>query len=143
MPGSTEAIFVGIDLSWIGNKRTSGGAVLRGNQKGSQLLDVTGQLASDDVEAYVQRNSAETTFVAIDAPLIITNSSGQRCCETMIGKYCGGRHASCHSSNRSLYPQSPSVLLASRLISQGFEHAPLADYEKQRVMLEVYPHQHS
>ena len=103
-------------------------------------MDVTGSLVSGGLLQYVKEHDSGTTFVAIDAPLIISNPEGQRRCETLVGNCYGGRHASCHTSNLSLYPQAASVTLASQLIKLGFRHAPLARSEDQRVMLEVYPH---
>ena len=137
-----EATFVGIDLAWRSDKNPSGGAVLRGNRQCARLIDITASLASSPaVLSYIENHATASVCVAIDAPLIIPNKTGQRPCETLIGKRYGARHASCHSSNLSLYPQAASVHLASQLVSRGFRHAPdLAHPENQLVMLEVYPH---
>jgi predicted RNase H-like nuclease len=137
-----EATFVGIDLAWRSDKNPSGGAVLRGNRQCARLMDITASLASSPaVLSYIENYATASVCLAIDAPLVIPNKTGQRPCETLIGKRYGARHASCHSSNLSLYPQAASVHLASQLVSRGFRHAPdLAHPENQRVMLEVYPH---
>jgi predicted RNase H-like nuclease len=137
-----EATFMGIDLAWRSEKNPSGGAVLRGDRQCARLMDLTASLAScPAVLSYIENHATASTYVAIDAPLIIPNKTGQRPCETSIGKRYSARHASCHSSNLSLYPQAASVHLASQLASRGFRHAPdLAHPESQRVMLEVYPH---
>ena len=142
MRSVTESVFIGIDLAWRGEKNPSGGAVLSGDRQCAQLVDMNPSLAScSAVIDYVDEYATASTFVAIDAPLIINNPEGQRCCETLIGKKYGGRHGSCHTSNLSLYPRATSVRLASLLISRGFRHASdPADTEKKRVMLEVYPH---
>jgi predicted RNase H-like nuclease len=137
-----EATFIGIDLAWRSEKNPSGGAVLKGDRQCARLMDVTASLAScSAVLSYIENHATVSTCVAIDAPLIIPNKTGQRPCETLIGKQYGARHASCHASNLSLYPQAASVQLASKLVSRGFRHAPdLAHPKNQRVMLEVYPH---
>jgi predicted RNase H-like nuclease len=137
-----DSVFIGIDLAWRGEKNPSGAAVLRGDRRRAQLVEVDASLVSCSmVLAYVEEHATASTFVAIDAPLVIGNQEGQRHCETLIGNRYGARHASCHTSNLSLYPQAASVHLASQLISQGFRHAPdLGHPENQRVMLEVYPH---
>jgi predicted RNase H-like nuclease len=137
-----EATFIGIDLAWRSEKNPSGGAVLRGDRQCARLMDLTSSLAScPAVLSYIENHSSGSTCVAIDAPLIIPNKTGQRPCETLIGKLYGARHASSHSSNRLLYPHAGSVLLASQLVSRGFRHAPdLKHLENQRVMVEVYPH---
>jgi len=137
-----EAAFIGIDLAWRSEKNPSGGAVLRGDRQGARLMDVITSLAScPAVLSYIENHATASTCVAIDAPLIIRNKTGQRPCETLIGKQYGARHASCHTSNLALYPQAASVHLASQLISRGFRHAAdFAHPKNQRVMLEVYPH---
>jgi predicted RNase H-like nuclease len=137
-----EATFIGIDLAWRSEKNPSGGAVLRGNRQCARLMDLTSSLAScQAVLSYTEKHATRSTCVAIDAPLIIPNKTGQRPCETLIGKQYGARHASYHSSYRLLYPHAGSVHLASQLVSRGFRHAPeLKHLENQRVMLEVYPH---
>lgn len=116
--------------------------MLKGDRQRARLVDVNASLAScSAVLDYVNEHATASTFVAIDAPLIINNQKGQRRCETLISKRYAGRHGSCHSSNLSQYLQATSVHLAAQLISRGFRHAPdLAHPENQRVMLEVYPH---
>lgn len=137
-----EATFIGIDLAWRSEKNPSGGAVLRGDRQSARLTDLTASLPScQAVLSYIENHATGSTCVAIDAPLIMPNKTGQRPCESLISEQYGARHASCHSSNRSLYPEAASVHLASQLISRGFRHAPeLKHLENQWVMLEVYPH---
>jgi predicted RNase H-like nuclease len=137
-----EASFIGMDLAWRSEKNPSGGAVLKGDRRCARLMDVTASLASSSaVLSYIENHATASTCVAIDAPLFIRNQKGQRPCETLIGKQYVARHAACHSSNLSLYPQAASVQLVSKLVSRGFRHAPdLAHPKNQRVLLEVYPH---
>jgi predicted RNase H-like nuclease len=46
-------------------------------------------LTLTEVEAFIARNTAERTVIAIDAPLVIPNSSGQRLCELARSRQCG------------------------------------------------------
>jgi predicted RNase H-like nuclease len=142
MLGMTESVFIGIDLAWRGDKNPSGGAVLRGDRQSAQLVDVNSSLGSySAVLSYINEHATASTFVAIDAPLIVNNRKGQRRCETLIGEDYGARHASCHTSNLTLYPRPAGVDLAKQLALRGFRHASdPQDTEKQRVMFEVYPH---
>jgi predicted RNase H-like nuclease len=135
-----ESAFIGVDLAWRGGNRSSGVAVLKGDLHKAELKDIEILGRLEEIIKYIDRHSEETTFVAIDAPLIINNPDGQRKCETEISKFYGDRHASCHTSNLSLYPNADSVRLASDLLSRGFVHAPSAGPGDKRVMLEVYPH---
>jgi len=76
--------------------------------------------------------------VAIDAPLIIENNSGQRDCERALSKKYGSRKSSCHASNKSLYPNAPSTALANYLSERGFAH--LGRPNEERWQIECYPH---
>lgn len=135
-----ETAFIGIDLAWRG-KKPSGGAVLKGDRRCARLIEVAPLLSYAAVLAFLETHAKDPSVVAIDAPLVICNQTGQRRCETLIGKHYGARHASCHTSNLSLYPDPDSIHLASHLISHGFRHAPdITHPGHKRVMLEVYPH---
>src|SRR5580693_3140182 len=133
----SEATFIGIDLAWRG-RNPSGGCVLTGDRRRARLVNVDASLAScSAVLTYIDNHAAASTYVAIDAPLIIRNETGQRPCETLIGKRYGARHASCHSSNLLLYPNALGVDLASQLISRGYKHAlDGTRTENERVILE-------
>ena len=75
--------------------------------------------------------------IAIDAPLVIPNDSGQRLCEKLIGREYSARKVSCHTSNQSLYPNADSVSLSRALESRGYGHLAGSDRQWQ---LECYPH---
>ncbi len=75
------------------------------------------------------------TGIAIDAPLIIENATGQRLCEKEIGVAYGSRKASCHTSNTSLYLAANSVTLSKSLSKLGFSHITGIKWQ-----IECYPH---
>ncbi len=80
-------------------------------------------------------------MVAIDAPLIITNTTGQRTCETVVGKRYGARNASCHTSNLTLHPNAAGVALMKELLKSGFKHFDINDHAQTgKLVAEVYPH---
>lgn len=134
-----HASFIGIDLAWLSHRNPSGAASLAGDAAGATLTATTGLLASlTEVQAFVAAHERESTTVAIDAPLIIENVGGQRACETLIGRAYGARHASCHTSNLTRYPDAASVRLARALVTSGYVHAGAG--RLPRVVLEVYPH---
>ncbi len=127
----------GVDLAWQSERNASAVAIgeieanvlhLRGAR--TDIRSLAGVKASlDSCEAL--------RGVAIDAPLIITNTSGQRPCEKLIGRAYGARKASCHPSNLSLYPNAASVQLAQHLAARGFAHLGKPE---SRWQLECYPH---
>ena len=129
---------IGIDLAWQSAKNTSAAAV--GNLDGNTLiihgltedLDSTGAII-DFISAH-----PDVEGIAIDAPLIINNVTGQRSCEKELSRVYGARKASCHTSNLTLYPDPPSVELANALLGGGFEHLGQPDHARWQI--ECYPH---
>jgi len=137
--------FIGVDLAWQSERNTSGAAVLTGSRSGARLATVSDPLTSiDEVVNFVRAHVNEKTVTAIDAPLIMPNRTGMRPCERLVTKRYGGRHAGCHPSNRSLYPDAGSVRLAEALVADGHVHAPGLTAKdlagSQPVIAEVYPH---
>lgn len=136
--------FIGVDLAWKSDKNHSGVIVMRGTLEGAEIIASSNGLATlSGVLEFVITHSTENTVVAIDAPLIITNQTGQRPCETLIGRRFGARDASAHTSNLKLYPNAGSVIFESMLRANGFSHQPCPSMDKQKPgkwCFEVYPH---
>jgi predicted RNase H-like nuclease len=135
-----EKVFIGVDLAWRSDRNNTGAAVISGDRRGAQLVVAADPIYRlEEVRQFVSAQSGSVTVVAVDAPLIIPNATGQRLCETAVGSRYGARHASCHTSNQRRYPASTSVALADGLVAQGYVHATEAQ-ESGRILLEVYPH---
>jgi predicted RNase H-like nuclease len=133
--------FIGIDLAWKSNRNPTGAAVLQGDRSGAQLEVVSTLRSFDEVLQFVRTHTAPETVLAIDAPLIVVNETGQRGCETLVGKRYGNRDASCHTSNTKLYPEAASVALTDKLLAEGFVHVQtLCEQRTGRILMEVYPH---
>ena len=133
--------FIGIDLAWQSDRNHTGAVALRGDRDGAELVAVSDSIRSlNEVRVFVTDHVADETVVAIDAPLIIENLTGQRPCETAVGRVYGRREASCHTSNRRLYPSAASIELAKELVAAGYIHAPTAGADADKILLEVYPH---
>lgn len=131
--------FLGIDLAWQSQRNPTGGAALSLNGGVLELTALAPPLRSlEAVQEFILAHATERTVVAVDAPLVIPNVSGQRICELEVSKRYGARHASCHASNLTLYPDAASVRLSVWLAERGFRHATATTSE--RTMLEVYPH---
>jgi predicted RNase H-like nuclease len=136
--------FIGVDLAWQSDKNHSGAAVLHGGADGASLVAISDRLLSiEAVVEFITSHADGDAAVAIDAPLIITNKTGQRPCETEVGRRFGRYKASAHTSNLTRYPHPGSVRLANALQRQGFSHdvAPRADqFRTGQWFFEVYPH---
>lgn len=135
--------FIGIDLAWQSDKNHSGGAVLHGDQGGLTVREFSSGLTNlNEVEAFIGWHTQHDTVVAIDAPLVIRNETGQRPCETEISSRFGAAHAGAHTSNLTLYPDAGSIKLAAYLESQGYQNCP-EPHERHlggKWFFEVYPH---
>lgn len=132
--------FIGVDLAWRSDRNHSGIAVLQGDSASASLVAVGDSIRDlSQVAQFISAHLSTDAVVAIDAPLVIANETGQRPCETAVGSRYGARDASCHTSNLRLYPDASSVTLARTLVQRGFRHAP-ESIGVERVMLEVYPH---
>lgn len=136
--------FIGVDLAWQSDRNPTGAAVLAGGINGASLVAVSDGLATiDAVVDFVAAHATDEAAIAIDAPLIIRNTGGQRPCETEIGRRFGRYKASAHTSNLSLYPNPGSLRLADALKRRGFSHeiAPPTDkFRGGKWFFEVYPH---
>jgi predicted RNase H-like nuclease len=139
-----ETTFIGVDLAWQSAKNHTGVAVARGDVQGATLVAYSDGLSSlEAVLEYVLAHTTSNTVVAIDAPLVLHNPTGQRPCERRISQRFGARHAGAHTSNLGLYPNAGSVRLAEWLQEAGFSHdvCPARDRERSgRWLFEVYPH---
>jgi predicted RNase H-like nuclease/cytidine deaminase len=137
----TTTTFIGIDLAWKSERNPTGVAVLQGDRQGARLTTLSTIYPEGSVAEFVAASATADTVVAIDAPLIIINETGQRVCETAVGKRYGSREASCHTTNLRLYPGASSVALTAELASHGFVHVdPMNPQPNGRMMAEVYPH---
>ncbi len=134
---------IGVDLAWQGGKNASGLALACGDSNGAEVVELRTETGMDAIVATIQDWSRldETVVVAIDAPLIIRNETGQRPCEREISKRFGRKHGGAHSTNRSKYPNATSVRLVTELEGIGFRHSPEDLFRRTgRWIFEVYPH---
>lgn len=136
----SEIIFIGVDLAWS-DRNPTGIAILRTSKTGTRLSAVHTVNGGVSIADFIRSHSTPHILVAIDAPLIITNTTGQRTCENEVGKRYGARNASCHTSNLTLRPNSAGVVLLKELMKSGFQHFDIDDpAQSGKLVAEVYPH---
>lgn len=124
---------LGIDLAWKG-KNCTGIAV--GEVVNGHLLVVELSSAPMTREQLLSQVKLwQPKGIAIDAPLIIPNQTGQRDCERQVGRQYGNKGACCHTSNLDLYPDALSVQLSRQLLAAGFTHQ-----QGKHWQIECYPH---
>ncbi len=136
--------FIGIDLAWSPKNQT-GIAVLEGDKKRASLKHVSCVQTDEEILAVVKQYAAlAPAFVAIDAPLIVSNKTGRRLAEALVAKQFAKYHAGAHPSNRTRFAAwgGPRGETVSKLLEKaGFSHKPNArKHELSNVFFEVYPH---
>ena len=133
-PGADD-VFVGIDLAW--STGWTGVAVV---DAAGRLLDSGRVRTDDEIASWVAGLRGHQAVVAVDAPLVVPNETGQRVPERLIGRAFGRFGASAHASNRTMLGggESRAMRLARRF---GWSVDPgLSAGAQQTVCLEVYPH---
>ena len=127
-------ILAGVDLAWRG---TNSSAVAVGRLRGTELSVLSIDTAVPGADRVFNQlvDIDGLIGIAIDAPLIIKNPSGQRSCETALGRIYGARKAACHAANVRLFPDADSVRLSERLVDCGFHHL-----RGDKWQIECYPH---
>lgn len=126
--------FVGIDLAW--STGWTGVAAL----DDSGRLVTSGRVRTDDgIAAWVRALDGRLGVVAVDAPLVVPQESGQRPAERLIGRTFGRHGASAHSANRRLLGDRPRAMRLAE--THGWSVDPgLRPSEDRTVCIEVYPH---
>lgn len=128
--------YVGIDLAWKATNR-SGLAVVDDEGR----LVASGAVKSDDeIDAWLSTYAPDLIAVAVDAPLVVPNETGQRVAEKLIGQAYGRYGASAYPANRSnpLFDPPRAETIAQRF---GWSVDPNTQVGSgTTVCIEVYPH---
>ncbi len=125
--------YVGVDLAW-GRQRPTGIAAL---DAAGRLVHVEAALTDDEILAAVAPFVADDCVVAFDAPLIVTNATGNRPAEAALNRDFARFEAGAHPSNTGkpelVHPRA--AVLSAEL---GLDLSPHT--AATRRALEVYPH---
>ena len=126
--------FVGVDLAW-GERRPTGLAVL--DDEG-HLLHVSAVRTDDQVVAALSRYTESACVVAIDAPLIVANPTGNRPAEAALNQDFARFDAGAHPSNTSRreFREQPRGARVAALL--GVDMDPRSGRDRRAI--EVYPH---
>jgi predicted RNase H-like nuclease/ppGpp synthetase/RelA/SpoT-type nucleotidyltranferase len=126
--------YVGIDLAWGENKPT-GVAVLDAD---GRLVHVSARRTDDDIVEAVAPFTSGRALVAIDAPLVVTNPSGNRPAEAALNRDFARFDAGAHPSNTAK-PEFAGTPRGARLAKRlGLDINPSSG--RARRAIEVYPH---
>src|ERR1700757_4061106 len=129
-----QMFFAGVDLAWAGRKPT-----------GVAVVDPDGNLSSvgavrddDEILTALRPYVRGDCLVAFDAPLVVTNSTGQRPAETALNRDFRRFEAGAHPANTGK-PEFADVPRAARL-AQTLELDMDPRSSAARRAIEVYPH---
>lgn len=138
LPSATAAtsVFAGIDLAW-GQRARTGLAVVTAE---GALLASASVHTDGEIRDFLAPHADALATVAMDAPLIVTNATGQRPCEREIGAVFGRYGAGAYPANTSnphFNPPRAATLAAAfgwntDPVHTGMPGAPSC--------IEVYPH---
>jgi len=139
-----DVLFAGIDLAW-GNRKPSGVALLR--LEGDTVAEVCpARLEQTDeaiAAAIAQADTGQTLVIAVDAPLVVPNLTGERPVEREMRRRFARYHAGCHPANRRILGEPPRGERLCRVLAQQLNaHVVVAPPVRApcRVVFEVYPH---
>src|ERR1700694_236691 len=128
--------FIGVDLAW-GPKNNTGLCLVRDGAALESCLVRT----DEEILAWLRPLTIGPCLVAIDAPLVVTNPSGRRRCESLISRVFNRSQAGAHSSNLGLSAFSNGVRAMRLAKALDLEHDPRIEPGLPvRRAVEVYPH---
>lgn len=117
--------FLGVDLAWRDkdDRRPA-------NESGVVILDGQGRVlnagwtrGSDATITWIMEAAADRpALLFVDAPLIVTNTHGQRICETQVGQRYGRWKVSANSTNTGS-PRLAGVRLRESLETHGWRYS--------------------
>jgi len=118
--------FIGIDLAW---KRTNRSFVVVLDQQSTIIYQK--ELAFDEIKPFLTSHiDPKEAIIGVDAPLVVTNSSGNRSTEVAFLKEYAKYKLGAYPVNRQLLARTYGGIIGEEL------REALKDYQ----MVEVYPH---
>jgi predicted RNase H-like nuclease len=134
--------FLGLDLAW-----REDGPGRPANESGVASIDATGRILDagwtrglDAAVAWIEGAAKDgPALLFVDAPLVVTNESGQRLCETEVGRRYGRWKVSANTTNTRT-PRLAGVRLRSMLEDRGWTYSDGRDGPpvRGRVLSECY-----
>jgi predicted RNase H-like nuclease/ppGpp synthetase/RelA/SpoT-type nucleotidyltranferase len=134
MRQADRVFHIGVDLAW-GMKRPTGVAVL---DAAGRLLHVSTVRTDEEILATLAPYAEDDCLVAIDAPLIVTNPTGNRPAEAALNRDFARFDAGAHPANTGK-PEFRDVPRGAGLAQAlGLDLNPRSG--RRRRAIEVYPH---
>jgi predicted RNase H-like nuclease len=138
-------IYLGLDLAWS-ERNPSGLAAACGTPSGARLIVRPHRLKTTaEIVAIIRAICGDApAILAIDAPLLVPNETGQRLAEAELAAAFRQYHAGPHPANRQLlrrYGGLRGEEIIAALASDGFCYTPTIESGGGgRLIVEVFPH---
>lgn len=121
--------YLGLDLAWA-PRNSSGGAVMEISEDGgASLVSSTSLRTHEDILGWIARNRGRAGCVlAVNAPLIVENTSGQRPCDAQLQDHFGEYHVDEYQVNtvNASHPRT----IGRALMRMGFDPNPMAEGDR-------------
>ena len=136
-------MFIGIDLAWA-----DGSAKKAANESGAVILDTTGKIVHagwtvgiKETVDWLESHAPKEALLFVDAPLVVTNKSGQRLCENQVGRRYWRWKVSANSTNTKS-KRLAGVDLRKKLEQRGWRYSDgcTGPPQKGRYLSECYPY---
>ncbi|GAA4288537.1 DUF429 domain-containing protein [Georgenia daeguensis] len=126
--------YIGIDLAW-GEVRPTGLAVV---DDGGRLVHLSAHDTDESIVAALADHRETPVLVAIDAPLVVVNATGNRPCEAALNRDFARFDAGAHPANtgKPEFAQTPRGARLAKAL--GLDINPAS--RRPRRAIEVYPH---
>ena len=126
--------FLGLDLAW-GEKRPTGVAVLDDD---GRLVELASRTSEEEILEVLAAYAEGEVLAAIDAPLVVTNPTGNRPAEAALNADFGRFEAGCHPTNTGK-PEFAEGTRAARICAAlDLDLDPASGGARRAI--EVYPH---
>lgn len=126
--------FIGVDLAW-GERRPTGLAVL---DRDGRLVHLSTHLTDEAIRTALTAYVEGPCLVAIDAPLVVRNATGNRPCEAALNRDFARFDAGAHPANTGK-PEFAAQPRGARL-AESWDLDLDPDSSADRRAIEVYPH---
>jgi predicted RNase H-like nuclease len=121
--------FLGLDLAWAPRKSSGGAVVELSEDGGARLVSSTALRTHEDILGWIARNRGRAGCVlAVNAPIIVENTSGRRPCDELIQDHFGAYNVDEYQVNtvNASHPRT----IGRALMRMGFDPNPMGEGDR-------------
>ena len=121
--------YLGLDLAWAPRKSSGGAVVEISDDGGAHLVSSTALRTHEDILGWIARNRGRAGCVlAVNAPIIVENTSGRRPCDDMLADHFGEYFVDEYQVNtvNASHPRT----IGRALMRMGFDPNPMAEGDR-------------